>query len=176
MRELMRHSAAFVLLVVLCACSSTANIDVDVNEPVQRLRVDSYSVRLEGMPGFLEPFFRDELVAALAARGATQAPANGDAEFVLRYEQTPLGPERPNAAIGDRNDALGDRNERQEPARFVARVDLSLRLRGDPNTTHLGSLSRVHTVTTGEYMHQRARLQIRQGFERLLRGVTAASR
>ena len=56
----------------------------------------------------------------------------------------------------------------EEPARFIARVELSVRLRGERDATRLGSLSRVHTVTTGEYMHQRAEARIRQGFEQLL--------
>jgi hypothetical protein len=154
--------AAVLLMVALGGCASTRKLDVDVNEPIRPARISSYTVMIENLPGFLEPYFRDELIAALAARGAAEVSENGDAEFVLRFEQTPLGDEHP------RSDQLGDAIATDEPTRFIARVELSVRLRGQRDAIRLGSLSRVHTVTTGGYMHQRARTQIRRGFEQLL--------
>ncbi len=166
----LRGRAAIVALVVaLCGCASTAKLDVDVNEPVRPARISSYSLTVENMPGFLEPYFRDELIAALAARGAARSavevPADSDAQFVLRFERTPLDVER------ESGDQLGEPTAPEEATRFVARVELSVRLRGERDATRLGSLSRVHTVTAGAYMHQRARAQIQQGFERLLDGL-----
>ncbi len=164
----MSSVAIGVLAIALCGCASTAKVDVDVNEPIRPARISSYTVTMENMPGFLEPYFRDELVAALAARGAAEVPQNGDAEFVLRFGQTPLGDEPP------RGDQLGDSTASEEPMRFTARVQLLVRLRGERDATLLGSLSRVHTVGAGDYMHQRARTQIRRGLDRLLAGLMPA--
>ena len=154
-------------MLALSGCTSIAKLDVDVNEPIRPVRIDSYSLTLENMPGFLEPYFRDELIAALAARGATEVPANSEAEFVLRFERTPLTDEHPTG------DQIGDRTGHEEPTRFIARVVLSVQLRGDRDATKLGSLSRVHSVTAGAYMHQRARAQIRDGFAQTARRTDA---
>lgn len=154
--------AVAVLVIALCGCASTAKLDVDVNDLIRPARISSYTVTVENMPGFLEPYFRDELIAALAARGAAEVPENGDADFVLRFGQTSLGDEPP------RGDQLGDSTATEEPLRFTARVHLSVRLRGERDAMRLGSLSRVHTVAAGDYMHQRARGQIRRGFDQLL--------
>lgn len=149
--------------VLLCGCvSMTPSIDVAINEPVTPVEITSYTLTIEQMPGFLVPYFRDELTAALAARGATEVAADGDAGFLLRFEQVALGAESP--ARDDRGETIAS----EERARFIARVELSVRLRGAANSIGVGSLARVHAITTGAYMHQRARGSIRQGFDQLL--------
>ena len=154
---------ALCFAVLLCGCvSMTPPIDVDINEPVMPIVITTYTLTIDGMPGFLLPYFRDELIAALTARGATEVAADGDAGFVLRFEQVALGAE------SEPRDDLGEKTATEERARFMARVELLVRLRGTADTIRVGSLSRVHAITTGAYMHQRARGAIRQGFDRLL--------
>ena len=151
----------FAALLFGCV-STTPAIDVDINESVTPVQIATYTLTIEQMPGFLVPYFRDELNAALAARGATEVAADGDAGFVLRFEQVVLGAESPP------RDVLGEKLATEERARFMARVELLVRLRGAADTSRVGSLTRVHAITTGAYMHQRARGPIRQGFDQLL--------
>ena len=154
---------ALFFAALLCGCvSTTPSIDVDINEPVTPVTLTTYTLTIERMPGFLVPYFRDELNAALAARGATEVAADGDAGFVLRFDQVPLGGESPP------RDVLGEKTTTEERARFMARVELLVRPRGAAEPIRVGSLSRVHAITTGAYMHQRARGPIRQGFDQLL--------
>lgn len=154
---------ALCFAVLLSGCvSTTPTIDVDSNEPVTPVAITTYTLMIEQMPGFLVPYFRDELVAALAARGATEVAADGDAGFVLRFEQVALGAE------SLPRDDLGEKTATEERTRFMARVELLVRPRGAADAIRVGSLSRVHAITTGAYMHQGARGPIRQGFDQLL--------
>ena len=99
------RSALVAALLILAGCTS-AGRSVDVDASATPHSIATYTIELQEMPGFLVPYFHDDLVAALAARG-------------------------------------------ESPAR-------------------IGMLSRAHAVATGAYMHERARAQIRRGFDRLL--------
>ena len=151
-------------LVVLLGCASTAPVvDVDPNRGLSRIEVDTYTLVVEAMPGFLVPFMRDELVAALGARGATEVGAAGDVEFRLVFEQVML-------LAGDVPSSLKFEGTTapEEATRFVARVDLIAVVPGRPEPIRIGSLSRVHSVSAGVYMHPRAHAAIRRGFDDLL--------
>ena len=168
----MHHSAralyaASALLASFGCTSAGHSLSVDVDASVAPRDVASYTIEIEQMPGFLVPFFHDELVAALAARGAKEVAAEGDVAFVLRFSQLPLG------ETVDRPDTLGEHTGSVDVSRFLARVELFAKTPDVAAPIRIGALSRPHSVMTGAYMHERARGQIRQGFDRLLAAYIA---
>jgi hypothetical protein len=155
-----------MLCVVLAGCASIGQeVDSEVTQGVSPLPVETFSLQIENMPGFLVPYFRDELVGVLAKAGASEVAGQADVAFTLRYVQVDLA--EPEALP----DELGERVGSEDPARFIARVEVEARRPGSSNPVFAAVLSRVHQVTVGAYMHERARLAIRRALARVL-GVT----
>jgi hypothetical protein len=164
------HSGAVFVLAMMLGCASTAPVvDVDPNRGLAPVEVETYSLVVERMPGFLVPFMRDELVAALAARGVEEVGSGGDVEFRLVFEQVTL-------LEGDvpARDKFEGTIAPEEASRFLARVELIALMPGKSVPIRVGAISRVHTVTAGVYMHARAHAAIRRGFDELLDGFVAA--
>ena len=163
------HSGAAFVLATMLGCASTAPVvDVDPNRGLVPVEVRTYALVVERMPGFLVPFMRDELVAALAARGAEEVGSGGDVEFRLVFEQVTL-------LEGDvpPRDEFEGTIAPEDASRFLARVELIALLPGKSVPIRVGRISRVHTVTAGVYMHERAHAAIRRGFDELLDGFLA---
>ena len=143
--------ALIAILIFTAGCTSAGrSLSVEVDPSVTPRSVATYTIELQEMPGFLVPYFREELVAALSAHGAKEVDDSGDVAFVLRFSQLPLGE---NVA---RPDAMGESTGSVATSRFLARVELFAQApNGAP--VRLGMLSRAHAVATGAYMHARAR-------------------
>jgi hypothetical protein len=164
-----RASRSAVVLAVVAAlfagCTTQPTVDVDPNKRVEHVAVSSYTLVIDQMPGFLAPMMRDELVAALDARGAREVAAGGDVEFRLRFRQVTLDAE--DVAPEDRFDGT---IAPEEATRFVAEAVLTALLPGRSKPVLVGSISRVHAISAGAYMHARSRAAIRRGFDQLLDG------
>ena len=124
-----------------------------------RAGIKTFHIEAVDMPGFLVPYFRDELASVLRGKGLEDAT---DADVVIRltYTQNDLDgppPER---------DPLGEHQDVEVPHRFIGRVDFEMRDKAG-EVIWAGHLSRLHGVTMGQYMHERARAEIRVGFETL---------
>src|SRR5262249_1677247 len=125
--------------------------------------VTSYSLKLVNVPGFLVPYLRDELEAALVAKGLTHVNADPTAFVTLTYSEIYPDPE-PLPDDGFADPMLSERSRR-----FIALVTVDIQRAADGAELLRGTLSRMHTVTVGEYMHDKARVPIREGFEQLLK-------
>lgn len=163
----MRSMSAVLGLLLLAACASSGDVSRKVEyccgPPGAAL--SSYSLQLIDVPGFLVPYLRDELQAALLAKGLTQVNADPTALVTLTYSEVYPDPEPlPNDGFAD--PMLSERSRR-----FIAVVTLDIRRAGDGAELMRGTLSRMHTVSVGEYMHQKARVPIRRGFDQLLKAL-----
>ncbi len=139
----------------------------------QRLSLETYSLKFEAFPAFLEPTMRDALVAALGAKGFRPSPTDPEALITLRYSEVFDDANRPLA-----NDGFGDPLAQPggRPRKFDARVTLEIRRASDDAEVLRGVLSREHEVSVGEYDHERGRAQIRAGFTQLLNRLPAVAR
>jgi hypothetical protein len=162
--RLRRLAFLCVLLIGIAGCATAPVVDVDPNHGLQRVAVSTYSLVLEEMPGFLAPMMRDELVGALADRGAREVAADGDVEFRLRFEQVTLVAED----VVPATDRFEGTIAPEAATRFIAEAVLSAVPRGQSAAVVVGSISRVHAVSAGAYMHPRARGALRRGFAELL--------
>jgi hypothetical protein len=158
-------SAAFALgLLTACASSSDVSRKLEFCCGPPGTELSSYSVALVGVPGFLVPYLRDELDAALQAKGLAPVAADPTALVTMTYSEIYPDADEPLADDGFADPMLSARSRR-----FVAVVTLEIRRASDGAEVLRGTLSRMHTVSVGEYMHQRARVTIREGFDGLLK-------
>lgn len=161
----MRLINTALVVFVLAGCASAGDVSHKVEyccgPPGKAL--SSYSLKLVNVPGFLVPYLRDELEAALLAHGLTHVNAEPAALVTLTYSEIYPDPEE----LPD--DGFGDPILRKQSRRFIALVTLDIQRADDGAEMLRGTLSRMHTVSVGEYMHQKARVPIRTGFDQLLK-------
>jgi len=161
----MRSLCAVIVVLLLAGCVSESGLShkVDYCCGAPGKALTSYSLKLVNVPGFLVPYLSDELEAALVAKGLTHVNADPSALVTLTYSEIYPDPE-PLPQDGFSDPMLSERSRR-----FIALVTLDIQRADDGAEILRGTLSRMHTVTVGEYMHQKARVPIREGFDQLLK-------
>lgn len=129
---------------------------------------ETFALTMEGLPGFLEPYFYTEVVPVMQERGlrflyASEAEMPADLVVWLAYEQVDLEDARDGPDEGSTVYGIA------EPVRFLARVRVELVDAESGATVASGLLARIHNAPTGGYMHEaRAREAIRTAFAELV--------
>ena len=134
---------------------------------------ETFALRQEEVPGFMEPVLATALAGSLTREGLHQAAAgqSADVTMVARFSLVDLNPE-PQPG-GSRADAFGDHVVPGALTRFVAHVDLELRDNRDGIQVWRGSMDRPHAILGGETFHDdRAVLILSSTLDRMLRGIT----
>jgi len=152
-----------MMFVTGCATSSGVSHHLEFCCGANGPPLATYDLALENVPGFLAPYLSDELEAALLAKGMQRATQDPAAHVTLTYSE--IYPDSTEPLV---NDGFSDPMLSTRPRRFIARVTLQIR-RVDGAEVLRGTLSRPHTVSVGDYMHQRARVPIYAGFVELLK-------
>jgi len=157
-------SIVLVLIALLSACGSQPTVSADVryqnSDAVSDIR--TYRVEFQDMPEFLKPMLRDEVSRVLAERGFDYTEGAAHAVLLLAFENRPLA-SATTATGGDSTDTAT--GTQQIAARFNARVTAELSDSVSGERLWAGSLSRVHYVTEGAYMHEApARAAMREAF------------
>ena len=167
------RTALFALVAVLgggCAGHSPA-LDISEVDCCGAPRADftGYRLELHEMPGFLKPYVQDSLRAALNATGLAEeaaAPLVATVDFVRTAEASA-------AHVDDFEGHL----EPGGGARFVAQLKLTLTDTRSGRRVLTGTLSRLHQVVPGDYMHEgRAREAMLVGFEAILRAFATGKK
>lgn len=165
--RLATHALSSVVLVasaLLSACGSQPSVSADVRyqnaDAVSDIR--TYRVEFEDMPEFLKPMLRDEVSRVLAERGFDYTEGTAHAVLLLAFENRPL-PAFTTATGSDSTDS--ETGSQQIAARFDARVIAELSDSVSGERLWAGTLSRLHYVTEGAYMHEEpARAAMRNAF------------
>jgi hypothetical protein len=160
------------LVMGLAGCASPGDVSHKLEYccGTNEVPLSSYTIQLNDIPGFLVPYLRDELIAALAEKGMREVPSGGQANVSLTYSE--IYPDAGQAVV---DDGFGDPLATARSRQFVAVVTLEIRRAANGAEVLRGTLSRMHTVSVGEYMHERARTAIRAGFDRLLKRLPQAA-
>jgi len=157
------RAGVLLLAGVLSGCATLeSGVVSEIVEGESPLPFATYSIVIDDMPGFLVPYFHDELAGLLAQHGATEVASEADVEFRLQFDAVDLDIEPPDE---DPMDSVGGV---ERPRRFVARVTMEARRAGNPRPVLIATLSRTHQIETGAYMHDRARGAIRLAYQRIL--------
>lgn len=124
-----------------------------------------YSLDTRDMPLFLRDYVASEFETAFQEKGLTRNDQLHDLRVVLRYNHVNLYPEQQEI------DPFMRRGSSDVEINYIATLEVEM---FETSTTELvwaGSISRIHSVVPGEYMHEdRARAEFLMAFRKLLIG------
>ena len=124
---------------------------------------DSYSLATNNMPLFLRDYVVEEFEAAFAEKGVVRDDQFHDLNVVMRYNHINLSPEQEEINPFVRIEAISTELS------YIAEIEVEMYETATENLVWAGSISRIHHVTPGEYMHVGpARLEFRNAFARML--------
>ena len=159
-----RLSGGLLILLFIAGCGSLPGIATHVNYACQAGtdRISTFRVEFEQMPEFLKPMLRDE--AAIVLRTKNLDYVEGEAHSILTMKLI-------NRTLDSVDEAQDEAWERIAPGggvRFIAEVNLDMRDAVSGERIWGGTMSRVHNVYEGSYMHDApARAAMRRAFMNL---------
>ncbi len=166
----MRRIKSIVLsIVVLCTLSSCAQYGLQIGNsltlccPGDYASYEDYGIRTADMPIFLQSYVISEFEAAFGELGMERNDQINDLIVTLTYEHVNLNAEQENIDPFFRSESI------TEELRYIAVIDITMRETATNKAVWGGKISRIHTVSPGEYMHEgRARGAFLETFRDLL--------
>ena len=162
-----RIRAIVVALLVVCgavACGTLPEIATETTYCCRPAvdRVHTYRIEFEDMPEFLKPMLRDEASIVLDTKNLEYTEGQAHAVLKMTFVSKTYAAPRT-----QREDAWGTIAP-GGASHFIAEVQMELRNSVSSELIWAGSMSRVHNVYEGSYMHDApARAAMRQAFTRL---------
>lgn len=112
---------------------------------------DSYTtfgVETVDMPIFLRDYMVSEFDRAFQERGLTRDDQRSDLIVTLSYRHVNLDPETQNIDPFVRMESIN------VELNYIAAIDIAMRERAGGKAVWGGQISRIHSVSPGEYMHE----------------------
>lgn len=154
------------MLAVLTGCVQTGGqigTSLDVCCPGDYDDYDDYGLTVTNMPIFLRDYVVEEFDTAFQEKGLSRNDQINDLKVELRYNHINLRPEQEDIDPFVRIESLNTELS------YVAEIEVLMYETATNNLVWGGSISRIHQVTPGEYMHEeRARPEFLQAFRRIL--------
>ena len=127
-----------------------------------------YGLEIVDMPLFLADYIATEFTAVLGEKGLIRNDQVNDVKVILRYKQVDLVPGQKGIDPYEKNESLN------VELSYIARVEIEITETQSSDLVWAGSVSRVHRVRPGEYMHEdRARPYFHSAFQSLLASYPA---
>ena len=139
--------AAAVLTLVLTACAQSprrVSTDVFTCCEAEFQRYATYQVQITNAPGFLEPYLRGGVQAALNRKGLEETIDTPDVMVKLIFDQIFLTPE------SQATDYFGEGVEPGSATRFMAAVAVDMIDTRSERIVWSGRLSRIHNDPIGQ--------------------------
>tara|TARA_R110001592_G_scaffold211099_1_gene462790 strand:+ start:33 stop:557 length:525 start_codon:yes stop_codon:yes gene_type:complete len=149
--HLVKTIATLLFLTFLTACSSTEpriGNTVTLCCPGNYANYRSYGVEDAGVPIFMRDYVITEFDTAFQELGMTRNDGSGDIVVNLSYRHVNLDSEQQDI------DPLMRVESMTVELRYIANIDISMRERAGGKIVWEGTISRIHTVQPGEYMHE----------------------
>ena len=122
-----------------------------------------YSIDTVDMPIFLRDYVIAEFDAAFSEKGLVRNDRMNDVRVLLRYNHINLTSEQETIDPFVRAEGMN------VELNYVAAIDIEIRETASDDVVWAGTISRIHQVVPGEYMHEdRARPAFRQAFRAVL--------
>lgn len=161
------------LLLAFSACNTnTSQIGTNLTLccPGDYGSYTSYGLATSNIPVFLEDYLVAEFDAAFQEKGVTRNDAVNDVRVTLTYNHVNLRSEQE-----DVDPFMRIENMTTE-VNYVAVIDILVSETDTGNDVWRGTISRVHQVVPGEYMHEEsARVQFRRAFRDVLASYPSLS-
>ncbi|MEQ8955957.1 MAG: DUF4136 domain-containing protein [Gammaproteobacteria bacterium] len=155
-----------ISLFVLAACSQTGRqigSNLSLCCPGDYGSYREYRLEVIDMPLFLRNYVVQEFEAAFLEKGLRRDDTFSDLRVVLRYNHINLNPEEQDINPFVRVEALNVELD------YIAEIIVEMYETRSNDQVWEGSISRIHHVTPGEYMHEeRARPEFLNAFRELL--------
>lgn len=165
MKQVLR-GVVVLLALSLVACAQTGGqigTSIDVCCPGDYDDYDDYGVTTVNMPLFLRDYVVNEFDQAFQEKGLSRNDQINDLRVELRYNHINLDPEQEDINPFVRIESLN------VELNYIAEIEVRMYETASNNLVWAGSISRIHQVTPGEYMHEdRARPEFLQAFRRIL--------
>ena len=157
------------LLVLAMALSGCVEIGLKIGNnltvccPGNYAEYSSYRLQTENMPVFLSSWVVDMFDSAFAERGMQRNDQENDLVVTLSYNHVTLIPEQANI------DPFVKQASTDVELRYIAVINISMRETRTNEEVWAAQVSRIHTVSPGEYMHEgRARTAFLDTFRDVL--------
>ena len=161
--------ATLCLIVFTLTLSSCAQNGLQIGNsltlccPGSYQTYEAYRIETKNMPIFLQDYVVSEFEIAFNELGMERNDQINDLVVTLTYEHVNLNAEQEYIDPFFRSESI------TEDLRYIAVVDINMRETATNKSVWGGKISRIHTVSTGEYMHEgRARGAFLQTFRDLL--------
>ncbi|MCB1649779.1 MAG: hypothetical protein H7A05_10525 [Pseudomonadales bacterium] len=143
-------AAAFML--ILAACSSNPGMrignTVTLCCPGNYAAYNTYAIEDVGLPIFLREYVAEEFDKAFQELGMTRNDARSDLVVNLNYRHVNLNPDQQQIDPFIRMESMNVELD------YIANIDITMRERAGGKEVWAGTISRIHSVQPGEYMHE----------------------
>ncbi len=146
-----RIIAAVLVMGILGACAGSGmriGNTVTLCCPGDYASYNSYGVEASGLPVFLRDYVTAEFDKAFQELGLVRNDANSDLIVNLNYRHVSLDPDQQDIDPFTRMESMN------LELHYIANIDILMSERRGGKEVWGGTISRVHTVQPGEYMHQ----------------------
>lgn len=158
--------AGLALMLVLTGCAQTGmriGNNLTLCCPGSYTQYDDYRLQTENMPLFLSGWVVEMFDSAFQEKGMNRNDQVNDLIVTLSYQHVNLNPEQQDINPFIRVEAIDDE------LHYIAVINVSMRETRTGDEVWAGQVSRIHTVSPGEYMHEgNARLAFLETFRDLL--------
>ena len=152
--------------IILVGCAQTGTqigSNLSICCPGNYSSYTEYGLEVQNMPIFLRDYVTAEFESAFNQKGLSRNDRINDVRVVLRYVQIDLVPGQAEIDPFVRIERLN------VELNYIARIEIEILETQSNDVVWAGSVSRIHQVTPGEYMHEnRARPYFQQAFQSLL--------
>jgi len=109
---------------------------------------NNYSIDAEGLPIFLRDYVVSEFDIAFQELGMVRNDARSDIVVKLNYRHVSLDPEQQSIDPFNRIESMNITID------YIANIDITMHERSGGKEVWGGTISRIHSVQPGEYMHE----------------------
>ena len=155
----------FITLTLAACATSSPQIGTSVTLccPGNYSEYATYSLDTRDMPIFLQGYMLTEFEDAIREKGLYKADRNSDLEITLSYKHVSLDAEQQDIDPFIRMESIN------VELRYLAVIEINMVDRKTSQRVWAGEISRFHSVSQGEYMHEdAARPSFREAFLRVL--------
>ena len=160
---------SFVYLAILSSCSLGDGMQIGTHLklccPGNYSQYTEYSLETRDMPLFLRDYVANEFDIAIQEKGLSRNDQLNDLKIVLRYNHVNLFPAQQDI------DPFMRRGSSSVELNYIATLEVEMYETSTAELVWAGSVSRIHSVVPGEYMHEeRAGTEFQAAFRKLLKG------
>ncbi|MFK7863530.1 MAG: hypothetical protein AB8B95_04800 [Pseudohongiellaceae bacterium] len=169
MSWILKIFATFLVSSTLLSCSLGGGMQIGTHLklccPGNYSEYTEYALQTQNMPLFLRDYVASEFDLAMQEKGLTRNDQINDLQILLRYNHVNLTPDQQDI------DPFARSGTSSAELNYIATLEIEMLETSTAKLVWAGSISRIHSVVPGEYMHEdRARPEFKQAFSKVLEG------